>query len=332
MFRAALTTVFTLTALPTFAACSGDGYFDQLAPAQQAEITTAAAATPYGEGLIWTATKDDTVLTIVGTIHIYDPALEPIRDRVGPALASADLLMLETTDAEEAALQDALIADPGLYLINEGPTLPELLSPELWDQVAQAASDRGLPSFFVAKFQPWYLGLTLGIPACAIADIANEANGLDHLLMADAQQAGVAIAALEPWRVVFDLLSAGTQAEQIAQMQLSLIDATTHQALMVSMFDAYLAEQPAMVWEMSRVAATTLTDLTPQDAAIQMDAMQNALIDQRNLNWIPVIEAAAETHDHIVIAFGAAHLPGDLGVLNLLADAGWTVTPENKAD
>lgn len=325
MFRVALTALATLTALPAAALCTGDSYYDQLPIAQQADIATAAAATPYGEGLIWTATKDDTKLTIVGTIHIYDERLEPIRDRVAPALAEADLLMLETTDEEEAALQEALIADPGLYLINEGPTLPDLLPPDLWEQVSQAATDRGMPSFFVAKFQPWYLGLTLGIPACAIAELANGANGLDHMLMADAQSADIPVAALEEWNVLFDLLSEGSMEEQIAQMRLSLIDATAHQALTVAMFDAYIAEQPAVVWEMGRVAAINLTEMNADEAVAEMTAMQETLLIQRNRNWIPVIEGAAAIHDRIVVAFGAAHLPGDEGVLALLANAGWDV-------
>ena len=326
MFRKICTVVFAVISTPLAANCTGPSYFDQLSIAQQADIATSAAATPFGEGLIWTATKNETTLTLVGTIHIYDPRLEPIRERIRPALTAADLLLLETTDDQEAALQEALIANPDLYLINEGPTLPDLLSPDLWSDVVQAASDRGLPAFFVAKFQPWYLGLTLGIPACAIAELANGANGLDHLLMADAQAADIPVAALEHWNVLFDMLSAGTQEDQIAQMRLSLIDAAAHQSLTVAMFDAYIAEQPAVVWELGRVAAETLTELDTAEATAQMAAMQDTLLTQRNRNWIPVIEAAADQHDAIVAAFGAAHLPGTHGILALLKDAGWTLT------
>lgn len=330
MFRSALTALFSLTALPVFAACTGDSYYNTLTVAQQAEIATSAAATPFGEGLIWTAEKDGTELTIVGTIHIYDPRLEPIRDRVRPALNEATLLMLETTKAEEAALQEALIANPDLYLINDGPTMPELLPPDLWAAVSAAAADRGMPSFFVAKFQPWYLGLTLGIPACAIAELANGANGLDHMLMADAEDEDIPVAALEEWSVLFDLLSAGTQEEQIAQMQLSLIDAAAHQALTVAMFDAYIAEKPAAVWELGRVAAFDLVDIPDAEVETQMAVMEDALLIQRNHNWIPVIEAAAADHDKIVVAFGAAHLMGEFGVLNLLAQAGWALAPATQ--
>jgi uncharacterized protein YbaP (TraB family) len=53
---------------------------------------------------------------------------------------------------------------------------------------------------------------------------------------------------------------------------------------------------------------------------------QNAFLDQRNSNWIPLIE------DHIkesktFIAVGAAHLGGPKGVIRLLEENGYKVTP-----
>ena len=54
------------------------------------------------------------------------------------AFGPADLMMVEATAEEEAAMQEAFIANPDLYLINDGPTLPELLPPDMWDKVQQA--------------------------------------------------------------------------------------------------------------------------------------------------------------------------------------------------
>lgn len=325
MFRAALTALATLTALPAYALCSGESYVTQLSQSLQDEIALAVDATPNNTGLIWTATKGEDTLTLIGTMHVYDQRLEFLRIRARPAIQTADLLMVEATDAEEAAMQEAFIADPGIYLINDGPTLPELLPPEIWEKVVQAANDRGLPAFFVAKFQPWYLSLTLGIPACAMAEIAQGVRGLDHMLTADAKAYDVPIQALESWETLIDIISDGTQQEQIDLLRLGLIAAEDQQALFVAMLDAYFSEQIAQVWEVSRIASRELTGMTPEDAAAQMAETKDLLLDQRNQNWIPEIEAATQEHDKIVVAVGAAHLPGELGLVALLEDAGWTL-------
>ncbi len=325
MFRAALTVFISLSALPAFALCSGESYLNQLAEAQRIEIADAVAATPNNTGLIWTATKGDTTLTIVGTMHVFDARLDAIRARMTPAIASADLMMVEATAAEEAAMQEAFINNPDLYLINDGPTLPELLTPETWAKVEQAATDRGLPSFFVAKFQPWYLSLMLAAPACAMAEIASGKRGLDHMLIADAEASGVPLQALESWETLINIMTDGTQQEQIDLLQLGLIDAADQQSLFVAMLDAYFSEQVARVWEVSQIAARELTGMSEEDAAAQMLETQELLLDQRNLNWLPVITDAATTHDNIVIAVGAAHLPGELGVIELLKSEGWAL-------
>ena len=57
----------------------------------------------------------------------------------------------------------------------------------------------------------------------------------------------------------------------------------------------------------------------------ELALVDRAMISSRNAAWIPVLEAEA-AHGPILAAFGALHLPGDTGVLNLLAQRGWTVT------
>ena len=48
------------------------------------------------------------------------------------------------------------------------------------------------------------------------------------------------------------------------------------------------------------------------------------ILDERNKNWMPLILARKEKR--IVVAVGAAHLPGQYGVLNLLRAKGYTLT------
>jgi len=192
--------------------------------------------------------------------------------------------------------------------------------------VQEAAGDRGIPGFLVAKMQPWYLSLTLGIPACAMADLVAGRPGLDKMLISDAVAQGVQLQALESWETLITVMADSTMEEQLQALQISLLSRADQQAVYVAMLDTYFAEQTAAVWALGEVVARELTDLTPEEAAAQMEETEDVLLIQRNLNWIPVIEAAAAAHDEIVLAAGAAHLPGDFGVLNLLAAEGWDIT------
>ena len=76
---AAATALMTTLSLPAGAACVGDSYFDLMTEAQKAQLSASIADMPYAEGLTWAAVKGGDTLTIVGTMHIYDPRLEVIR-------------------------------------------------------------------------------------------------------------------------------------------------------------------------------------------------------------------------------------------------------------
>ena len=52
------------------------------------------------------------------------------------------------------------------------------------------------------------------------------------------------------------------------------------------------------------------------------------LLNIRNKNWIPIIEKEIKNNSTFV-AVGAAHLPGETGVLNLLKLQGYTVKAVN---
>lgn len=324
--RSAVTFLFTLTALPSAAACVGESYLDLMSDAQRAELSAAVAETPYAEGLIWTAEKSDSTITVVGTMHIYDPRLEEIRAKLNNTVANADLILLEATAEDEAKLQELLVREPDRLFIVDGPTLPELLDEDTWQLIASAASERGIPSFMAAKMQPWYLSLTLAVPSCAMSDMMEGARGLDHMISADAEAAGVPMQGVEPYTTLFDIFKDDSFDEQVDMLRISMLVPDLQQQMFVAMLDRYFAEDVGRLWEMSRIAISDVPEIDPTEGEAMFAEMEEALLNQRNRNWIPVITEATQSNDNIVVAVGAAHLIGDQGILRLLENEGWDLT------
>lgn len=326
MFRL-LALVFAL--MPGWAAalCTGEKFETYLTPQDRMEIDATLAALPFSEGNSWLAEKDGVTLTIMGTMHLPDPRHSILLDQVRPHLATADLLLVEATMQDQTYMQLYLANNPKLMYIEDGPTLPEVLDEPTWDAIQVAAQDLGIPSFLAAKMQPWYLVLALSIPKCVATEIMNGEGGLDALLMEEAGNLGVPTQALEPWQDMFALLTMGSFEEQVDALRMSLLAPRHSNALMVSMIEAYFEGQAARAWLMTYYTREFLPEVAPAVFDEQMAMLEDLMLNQRNQNWIPVIEAAATQHDTIVLAFGAAHLFGELGVLNLLETAGWTIRP-----
>ncbi len=93
-------------------------------------------------------------------------------------MQAADLILLEATPAEEAQLQSLMTRNPDVFLNTDGPTLPDVLPEKTWDQLMVALRARDIPPFLAAKFQPWYLMMTLAIPPCVMGDMAAGRRGL----------------------------------------------------------------------------------------------------------------------------------------------------------
>lgn len=317
----------TLLPLPAIALCNGPGFTEYLSTTDIAELDQTVANTPYGSGLYWRANKDNAQIHILGTMHLPDPRHDALLNMARPQLEAADLLLVEATQEDQTAMQVYMANNPDITTITSGPTLLEALDPQTWTAVQEAAAARGLPGFIAAKMQPWFLSMTLSFPPCAMAAMAGGDLGLDAMLMEVASDAGVPIAPLEAWQNMFALLSTGTFEEQVDALRLGLLPSDLQDALMVDLANSYFNQETAFGWHLAYYSANFLPGLDMAEFEVQMAEFEQMLLIDRNRAWIPVIEGAATTHNNVFIGFGAAHLIGEEGVLNLLVQNGWTVTP-----
>lgn len=318
--------VLGLWSTPLLAQCTGDSLLDRLSEADRAEIAAAVAETPFAEGLFWRATKQGREIRLVGTMHVHDPRHDSLMPRVETLLVGVERVFLELTPKEEAEVQSAMLADPARLFITDGPTLPDLLDEDTWRALAEAARARQIPPFTAAKFRPWYLSMSLAMPTCAMPDLLAGRRGLDHRIIGLAEARGLPMQALEPWDTLFALMESGTEAEQLEMLRLSIVPEDLQAEMIVALLDGYFAESVAQVWEVSRVGARLVPGMDPDEAEAVFTEMQTSLLDTRNRNWMGVITEGTAAHDVILVAVGAAHLPGEAGLLSLLQAEGWTVS------
>jgi uncharacterized protein YbaP (TraB family) len=324
MKRIALTLIcWMVTALAAAAHCSGVDLRAGLTPDERAALESRVDAIPYAEGNHWTATRGNQVLHLVGTVHMADARLDPIVERLRPVMQRADLLLLEMTADGKDRFERTMIEQPDRVFLTSGPTLPDLLAEDEWQGLAEAARHRGIPPFFAAKFQPWYLALVLAIPPCIIEQQIAGTVGLDQRLMDIADALGVPQRPLEPFDTLFTLFGADPIEDQLDVLRLGALPEDVARDAMVTLFAAYFEEKPAEIIEFSRTLAYRHIDM-PQSAVDDMlDDMNASLLNRRNHDWIDIITTVPD--GVTVVAFGAGHLVGEDGILNLLGKAGYVL-------
>lgn len=315
--------LFVLTPFTAQAACEGRDLRDDLSPEIRTEMEQAAAAIPFPEGNHWIATRNDTVLHLIGTLHVNDARMEATAARLEPVIAGADAVWFELTTTDLAAFEREVMGNPKVALITEGPTLIELMSEEGWNRVARALAERNVPAWIGAKMQPWVLGSILSLPPCLLRD-PEAKQGMDRRLAALADSHGLPQHSLETGAELLALFTATPIEQQAREMDMfsAMLGADADQLATLSAI--YFEEQNGAFMEFSRHDAMTRSGLTSEEFDPLWDSFMLELVEGRNRNWMRhILEIRDQT---AVIAVGAAHLPGDQGLLNLLSEAGYSLS------
>ena len=311
-----------LIAPATLWASCGTDLRSTLTPAQNSEIASRIADQPYAVGNHWTATKGTRTINLIGTMHIDDPRMDAVAERLRSVIEAADILLVEATEADQKALERAMATQPELAFLS-GETLIDLMPADEWAELAEAAAARGIPGFMAAKFQPWYLSLMLALSPCTLQDVVAGAKGLDHRLMQMAQGADVPMESLEPNTTLFELFGSDPIEDQIALLRLGVLPDALAEDATATLAEQYFEEDILAGLETSRVLTRPAVDLPVAEFDAIYDEFMDLLLRQRNETWMAPIEAAKGAR--IVIAAGALHLGGTHGILKMLEQRGYTL-------
>ena len=309
---------------PVLARCAGQNLIAAMPEKESAALRAKADAQPFARGNLWQARRGEDLVTLVGTYHLGDPRHDAILETIAPQLVSARTILVEAGPEEEAALTARLARDPAVMVMTDA-SLPELLPPQEWQALAKALSDRGIPPFMGAKFQPWYVTLLLAVPSCQL-DAAQLDNGLDARIIEAAVAQAIPVRALEPYDTLLRLFGTMAQEDQLALIRNSLAMEDRAEDFAVTLSDAYFAGESRLIWELTRAESLRLPGSTPEQVERDLSTMEETMINSRNRAWITEIEQAA-SKGPVLAAFGALHLPGTQGVPALLEARGWTLTP-----
>lgn len=307
------------------AECQGRDLIAALPPADLAALK-AEAEVPFAHGNLWTATRDGQSITLVGTYHLADPRFAPLLARLEPALAGAKALLVEAGPKEESDLKARVASDPSLLLLPAGTTLKDQMRPEEWQGLSAAMTARQMPPAVGARLQPWMLATLLSLPTCLFPMGPAAEQGLDKQLISQAIARNLPIVALEPYDTVLKIFAAFRFADQIAFLNQTVATDAQSDDMAATLGAAYFAGESQLFAVFSQRQLLTLPGMTQAEAERETALVDGAMLTGRNAAWIAVLEAEA-AKGPVLAAFGALHLPGEKGVLNLLAQQGWKVTP-----
>ncbi len=314
---------FCLFPLGAFAACEGRDLRHDLSPEMRSDLDAALSDILFPEGNHWIATKGNTTLHLIGTLHTNDERMGAAVERLAPALTQADAFFFEITQKDMKEFERDLANDFSPVLITSGPTLVDLIDEEDWAELSKILAERGFPSWMAAKMRPWFLSMMLGIPPCLMQS-PDADRGMDKRLSELADAHGIpqhSLERVEDLIAMFDSHPIEEQAQSIVRLA-GALQAGDDQ--MVTMANAYMEEKHAEIIELARLQGLEASGLSHEEFDAEWRSFEEQMLVVRNANWMrQILELEDQT---AVIAVGAGHLSADHGLLNQLQQAGYTLS------
>ncbi len=140
-----------------------------------------------------------------------------------------------------------------------------------------------------------------------------DSAGVDDGLMAETQQAGKPMRALETVEQQLALVAPDGDKAALEDFEADLVDLKNPQDEISGLYQAWAGGDPAAL---DRFLRADYAD---------RPAVRTRLLDDRNRRWLPQIEAMLKEKHVFFITVGAGHLAGPAGVPALLRAAGYQV-------
>lgn len=263
--------------------------------------------------LLWKVQGDGQSLWLLGAFHMLAATDYPLSPDVDAAFAAATRVVFELPpdEANSPALQAAMLQAATL---DDGRSLQDALDADTWRKLGDWCARNGVPREALARYQAWFVGLSVGIVSMARQGL-QPALGLDRHFMAAAAQAGKPTAGLETARGQIALLAGMSPGEQAQMLAESLDQSDAGDAEARALHDAWRRGDADGLW--NGMAGKMRRDYP---------ALYRRINVERNDRWLPAIERYL--HDgqgDALVIVGSLHLLGRDGVVEKLRAKGYAV-------
>lgn len=263
---------------------------------------------------------------IVGTYHLAPasfadsiPGAKAALDEVGQVCGEVDMAEMQSM----AGLQKVMAA----MMLPDGQSLSDILTKEQLDklnafmmEILGTDLNNPMVAAQLGKMTPVAISTQLQmVQYMKMTPGFNPTEMIDSYFQNAARAAGKSVIGFETVDFQISVLYTGTSIERQKEKLMCMLDNQEYNfMIMKNITEAYFSQDMEKICEVTEEKLGNSCDTTPEE--------DEAMIYGRNADWaekMPEIMSSEST----LFVVGAAHLPGERGVIELLKNKGYLVEP-----
>lgn len=272
------------------------------------------------EGFLWKVQKDNKIVYLLGSIHVGDVNLYPLRDEINDAFDQSEVLVTEIDLSKEYGeeLEDELVK---LIYYTDKTLLKDHVSPATYAKIAKFANEVELDMDEVDVMQVWFINYLISTYYNSYGSQLDAFYGIDLHFTFKAYNKGIANWELESVMDQYKMLQGFSPALQeemlVAELNAFYNDDEGNE-------DVFTEKELMQMWKDGNIAQ--LEQLVHETKSFSQE-YYNGLVKNRNIGMVKKIEQYLNSDNEKVffVIAGALHMVGPDGIVTLLEQQGYTV-------
>ncbi|MEK8131586.1 TraB/GumN family protein [Paenibacillus filicis] len=290
------------------------GYQVAWSPSLHRVTLTSKQQSEGGRGFLWKIENMGNTVYLLGTMHLADDSMYPLRPEIENAFNTADYLGVEV-DLMKGASEESqkLIADLSVY--KDGTKLQDHISAETYKKVTAFLKAQGLPENSFDNFKTWFVEKQILYIKSSQGEHKPD-MGIDRYLMEKAYKAKKPVISLENMELQFQAMNNYSDSLNERLLLQNLEPGSPNPPTPDVSVDVL-----AKMWSEGDYNA-----LTEASKFIGWDTeLLKSSIDDRNAAMVEKIKGYlnSDKKETYFIGVGSLHMLGDMGIVPLLEKEGF---------
>ncbi len=271
---------------------------------------SAFCAPALAQPAFWVVKDADSTIYLLGTVHLLKPETVWKTDKLLAAMNEAQQLWLELPTTDPTAMAPEMLQLVTKYGLSPGAPLSKDLSPNEMKTLDEAAKLAGLTASQLNIFRPWFAALTISNAAMTRAGY-DPSSGVDTNVEAIFKARDIKPNGLESAEQQIKVFGGMTRDQELEYLRQTMDE-----------YEKASTELDQMVEQWSHGDLAGLEQMFVTDMKKETPDLYDALLLNRNANWVEQIQQMLKGKGVVFIAVGAGHLIGADSVLAMLKTKG----------